>query len=175
MRYKSQRIREAYQFADEGTAYIHTEVVANKPPETILAGDLSLMILGVCGEVNRIAEKTHTDFESVLKAVLCCKTTGYKEMVKLFELSQGRIIPKDKEEDNEEDKIIKLKQKIAKLDEVNRRYQEEIESKEWIISELKRKIDKVQTTCDKRIREVTKELRECEHRMKEMEEARFAN
>lgn len=62
-------MKEAEQFTENDCCYIHTEMKNGQKCETILAGDGLAILLGICGEISRVAQISGATFEQTLEAI----------------------------------------------------------------------------------------------------------
>lgn len=75
---REKRMKEAVQFTDKNSCYIHTEMKNGRKCETVLAGDGVAILYGICGEISRVCQISGGTFEQALETIRQIHYTNIK-------------------------------------------------------------------------------------------------
>lgn len=167
--------KEAEQFVNPNSGYLHSEMKDGKAPMLVMSGSFMANLWQIAGMVNRISELRKMPFKNTLEAIMGLHVYGYKAIMKElageeFDFMEGQDVLEDwkKEERKKTTKEanannMTLTFKIADLEKKNTSLNNQlVDAKKGYERNLKGK--------NKEIDKLNKEILRLEHRLKEMEE-----
>ena len=167
--------KEAEQFVNPNSGYLHSEMKDGKAPMLIMSGSCIANMWQICGMVNRISELSGMTFQDTLEAIESLHIYGYKNVMKQlagdkFEFMEGQDTLEDWKKE-ERKKITKeanannmtLAFKIAELE------KEKISLNNQLV-DVKKGFEKKIRAKNAEVDRLNKEILKLEHRLKEMEE-----
>jgi SMC interacting uncharacterized protein involved in chromosome segregation len=167
--------KEAEQFVNPNSGYLHSEMKDGKAPMLVMSGSCISNLWQVCGIVNRISELRHMSFEATLGAIMGLHIYGYKKIMKEltgeeFDFMEGQDVLEDWKEE-ERKKITKeanannmtLAFKIADLEQRNTSLNNQL-------VDVKKGYEKKIRAKNAEIDKLNKEILKLEHKIKEMME-----
>ena len=167
---------KAMEFCGANSCYIHTEMKDGKYPETVLCGDFHALMWGVVAEVSRMSEKMGADWYTTLGMINALHNFGYDEITKGLDKSnmptyegtdyQEEMVKQIRLEETKRANIevANLKVDVAKLEKENRNLTDRL-------ALVKKESSKREETLRKEKLQISKECKELESRLREMEEA----
>ena len=172
--------KEAEEFVDPNSGYLHSEMKDGKSPKLIMSGSLIANMWQISGMINRISELRGMPFRDTLYSIESLHIYGYKQVMKelagdKFEFMEGQDTLEEWKKE-ERKKLTKeanvnnmtLAFKIAELEKKNTSLNNQlVDAKKGYERNLKAK--------NKEIDKLNKEILKLEHRLKEMEKATLEN
>ena len=170
--------QEAWKFSGQDMGYIHCEMEKDHKPELIISGDFISLMFMTSGIIKRISELTNNTYEMTANLVVTMPYVGYENIRE--KLKGEKFSFKEGSDWQEEWKAEKTKeiQREAQSDNIALTFNlSEMEKRNTSLNnqlvDLKKEYTKNLKAKDKQIKELSKECKTLEHRLREMEQQRM--